>query len=79
MFLPDSFKVPGKFEEIRQNQVIERTEVINQLANPNSKSLCIVTFPEALFEKVVNPKALNKSRILIEKGINWIWTLSWTY
>ena len=68
LFLPDSFKVPGKFEEIRQNQVIERTEVINQLANPNSKSLCIVTFPEALFEKVVNPKALNKSRILIEKG-----------
>lgn len=67
-FLPDSFKQPGKFEEIKQNQVIERTECINQLANPNAKSYCIVTYPEALFEKVVNPLALNKSRILIEKG-----------
>ncbi|MEO5581792.1 MAG: CarD family transcriptional regulator, partial [Saprospiraceae bacterium] len=67
-FLPDSFKQPGKFEEIRQNQVIERTECINQLANLSASSYSIITYPEALFEKVVNPKALNKSRILIEKG-----------
>ncbi len=68
LFLPDSFKQPGKFEEIRQSQVIERTECINQLANPNAQALCIVSYPEALFEKVVNPKSLFKSRILIEKG-----------
>lgn len=67
-FLPDSFKMPGKFEEIRQNQVIERTECINQIANPTFKTLCIVSYPEALFEKVVDPGALNKSRIVIEKG-----------
>lgn len=67
-FLPDSFKQPAKFEEIRPNQVIERTECINQLIYQTAASFVIVTYPEALFEKVVNPTALNKSRILIEKG-----------
>lgn len=67
-FLPDSFKIPGKFEEIKQNQVIERTECINQISNPTFKTLCLVTYPEAIFEKVVDPGALNKSRIIIEKG-----------
>lgn len=67
-FLPDSFKQPGKFEDIKQSQVIERTECINQIAKPTNETLVILTYPEALFEKVVNPFALNKSRILIEKG-----------
>lgn len=67
-FLPDSFRLPGKFEEIKQSQVVERTECINQLLSPGNTSSCIVTYPEALFEKVVAPAALEKSRILIEKG-----------
>jgi len=67
-FLPDSFKLPGKFEEIKASQVVERTECINQLFHLSARTLCIITYPEALFEKVVGPKALEKSRIEIEKG-----------
>jgi transcription-repair coupling factor (superfamily II helicase) len=82
-FLPDSFKQAGKFEEIKQSQVIERTECINQIANPIIPTLLIVTYPEALFEKVVDPRALNKSRISIETNhsldLNFVFELLTEY
>ena len=81
-FFPDSFKRPMYFEELRSENVLERTEAINQISDfgfrisemppkseiRNPKSEIIITYPEALFEKVVSPKVLAENRIEIVKG-----------
>lgn len=67
-FFPDSFKRPGHFEELNQTQTLERADVVNRLSISASPREIIVTYPEALLEKVVAPKALNASRIDVHKG-----------
>lgn len=67
-FLPDSFKRPMYFDEINANHVLQRTEVINQLAQSTAQGEVIVTYPEALFEKVVAPQYLQEKRIDIAVG-----------
>ncbi|MEM8583872.1 MAG: transcription-repair coupling factor [Bacteroidota bacterium] len=65
--LPDSFKRPLYFERIDRTNVQQRTETINYLTHARSRGEIVVTYPEALFEKVVSPRALNESRIDIKK------------
>ncbi len=67
-FLPDSFKRPMYFDEINSNHVLQRTEVINKLAQSTAQGEVIVTYPEALFEKVVAPEYLQAKRIDIAVG-----------
>ena len=67
-FFPDSFKRPMFFEELNNNNGLLRTESINQVVNSASTGEILVTYPEALFEKVVAPEVLNKQRITVEKG-----------
>ncbi len=62
-FFPDSFKRPMRYEEINKTNVLQRTETVNKISTTNSLGEIIVTYPEALFEKVVAPKVLSKSRI----------------
>lgn len=66
-FFPDSFKRPMNFEFLNNNNVLERTETINKITSTNSIGEIIVTYPEALFEKVVAPSVLEESRIEIKK------------
>ncbi len=66
-FFPDSFKRPLYFEELNSTNVLERTETINQIASPGRAPQIIVTYPEALFEKVVSPSVLEETRIEIAK------------
>ena len=67
-FFPDSFKRPMHFEELNNNNVLLRTETINQLSNSPAAGELVVSYPEALFEKVVSPEILNQQRINISKG-----------
>jgi transcription-repair coupling factor (superfamily II helicase) len=69
-YLPDSFKRPTYFEEINPNNVLQRTEVINKLAQSTAHGEVIVTYPEALFEKVVAPQYLEAKRVTITVGEN---------
>lgn len=66
-FLPSSYKKPFEKPEIDNNNVLMRSEIINRLAQNKSKFL-IVTYPEALTEKVVSTKSLRKNTISINKG-----------
>jgi transcription-repair coupling factor (superfamily II helicase) len=68
LFFPDSFKRPSYFEDIDQGNVLQRTETVNKLITSNALGEIVVTYPEALFEKVASPEALNKHRIDIAKG-----------
>jgi len=63
-FFPDSFRKPGNFEEIDRNNILLRTEVMNKVSLKDAKNLIIVSYPEAIFEKVVDPKWLEAKKIL---------------
>ncbi len=67
-FFPDSFKFPMKFDEIKPDNVLQRTETINKITHSDTTGDILVTYPEALFEKVVAPKYLDAQRIDIKVG-----------
>ncbi len=67
-FFPDSFKRPLYFDVLDANNVLQRTETVNQLTQRQAGGHIIVTYPEALFEKVVSPEVLDQSRILIARS-----------
>lgn len=67
-FLPDSFKRPINFEVVDPNNVLSRTEIVNQLTSSETKNPIIVTYPEALFEKVVDPTEVISSRLEVRVG-----------
>jgi len=67
LFFPDSFKRPMQFEEMNNSNVLQRTEVVNKLRMKSSKPPIVVSYPEALFEKVVDPAILEANKIVITK------------
>ena len=64
-FFPDSFKKPARLQELNSHNIQLRTETQNRVLNSPVKNEIIVTYPEALFEKVVNTSALKKNTLLI--------------
>lgn len=67
-FFPDSFKVPMAYEELNRTNVLQRTEAVNKINDKNGKHQLLITYPEALFEKVVDPSLLEKQKIVLQKG-----------
>jgi len=67
-FFPDSFKRPGFFEEVNPTNVQMRTELVHVLSQSKSAGALIVTYPEALFEKVLSPEVLQANRLDIAIG-----------
>lgn len=69
-FFPDSFKRPAFFDDLNPTQILQRSEVVNQVSAraPAAGGAVVVTYPEALFEKVVSPEVLAQSRIDIAAG-----------
>ncbi|MDQ3017052.1 MAG: DEAD/DEAH box helicase, partial [Bacteroidota bacterium] len=73
LFIPDSFKRPGLYEEIVPSQVMERTEAVNKLYQNGligylKASVIAVTYPEAMIEVVISPSSVVKQQIQIKKG-----------
>ena len=64
---PGSYKRPYHFEEVDNANVLQRAEVLKQI-NENRKGTIIVTFPDALSEKVVNKKSLVKNTFGLKVG-----------
>ncbi|MBS1779024.1 MAG: transcription-repair coupling factor [Bacteroidetes bacterium] len=65
-FFPDSFKRSGNFTELNSSHVMLRTEALTKFSADRVHKKVLVTYPEALFEKVVNPKALSGNMISIK-------------
>ncbi len=68
LFLPDSFKRPMQFEDLNNTNVLSRAGVVNQLPDNEHIGKMVVTYPEALFEKVVAPNVLAEQKVEIKKG-----------
>lgn len=66
-FYPGSFRRPYQIEETDNANVLLRAEVLNRI-NSRKKPAIIVTYPEALFEKVVTRKELDKNTLKVAVG-----------
>ena len=66
VFYPASYKVPYQLEEVDNANVVARTEALKKLSGQDN--CWIVTYPEALFEKVLTKKKLVSNTMKIEVG-----------
>jgi len=67
LFYPGSYRRPYQLEETDNANVLLRSEVLNRI-NSRKKPAIIVTYPTALFEKVVTKKELEKNTLKIAVG-----------
>jgi transcription-repair coupling factor (superfamily II helicase) len=69
LFFPGSYRRPYQIEETDNANVLLRSEVLNRI-NSRKKPAVIVTYPTALFEKVVTKKELDKNTLKVTVGEN---------
>jgi transcription-repair coupling factor (superfamily II helicase) len=67
LLFPMSYKRPYEYVEIENANILMRAEVLNRLAN-KSESDIIVTYPEALSEKVINKRSLASNTFGVTVG-----------
>lgn len=67
LFYPGSYRRPYQIEETDNANVLLRAEVLNRIS-AKKKPFIIVTYPDALFEKVVTKKELEKNTLKIKTG-----------
>lgn len=67
LFYPGSYRRPYQIEDTDNANVLLRAEVLNRI-NSRKKPAVIVTYPEAIFEKVVTRKDLEKNTLKVSVG-----------
>ena len=66
-YFPSSFKNKKNYRLLNSSHVMLRTEALTKVAGGTNKKI-LVTYPEALFEKVVLPKTLSANIISLKQG-----------
>lgn len=66
-YFPSSYRRPYDFDEIDNANIKLRSEIINKLVYDTGKYI-IVTYPEALSEKLVSTQYLRKNSFTVQKG-----------
>ena len=74
LFFPASYRMPYQHEDIDNSNILLRAEVLNKINRPSPSGegkgvrCCIVTYPEALTEKVVTKTHLSKNTLVLKQG-----------
>jgi transcription-repair coupling factor (superfamily II helicase) len=68
-FFPHSYKVPYELEKIDNANVVSRAEVLERVNKGNNS--VIVTYPRALFEKVITKRQFAKNILEIKRGVEY--------
>jgi transcription-repair coupling factor (superfamily II helicase) len=68
LFFPASYKKPYRFEETENANILMRAEILNRINQSSNDGEIIVTYPDALTEKVINKKSLQKNTYTAKKG-----------
>ena len=63
---PSSYKKPYSYQEIENANILQRAEVLSRINE--KENLIIITYPEALSEKVINKRSLVTNTIRVHKG-----------
>lgn len=83
LYFPASYKKPYQFEKTENANILMRAEVLNRINHKSAEGEIIVTYPEALTEKVINKGALLNNtftaRVGDELDIEFITELLSTY
>ncbi len=66
-YFPSSFKNRKNYQLLNSSHVMLRTEALTRIATGGNRKI-LVTYPEALFEKVVLPSTLSATIIHIKSG-----------
>lgn len=69
LFYPASYRVPYQTEETDNANVVARAEVLEKINN--GRNCRIVTYPQALFERVPTQKRLSEHTLRVERGKNY--------
>ena len=69
LFYPGSYRRPYEIEETDNANVLLRAEVLSRI-NSQKKPAIIVTYPDALFEKVITRKEMDKNSLKVATGDN---------
>jgi transcription-repair coupling factor (superfamily II helicase) len=67
LIFPMSYKRPYEYDETENANILMRAEVLNKLASKTSHEI-IVTYPEALSEKVINKRSLASNTFTVTLG-----------
>lgn len=67
LFFPMSYRRPYEYSEVENANILMRSEVLNKISGHPDGNV-IVTYPEAISEKVINKKSLATNTFLITKG-----------
>ena len=67
LFYPGSYRRPYQIDEVDNVNILLRSEVLNRI-NSRKKPAVIVTYPNALFEKVVTKSELDRNTLKLHVG-----------
>ncbi|WP_207429567.1 transcription-repair coupling factor [Pedobacter sp. SYSU D00535] len=68
LLFPSSYRKPFDFTQPDSSNVLQRAEVLNELIHSTEFGKLIVSYPEALAERVINREALEKNTLEISTG-----------
>ncbi len=68
LWFPDSFRQPLRFDKLDRQNVLLRSRVVEHISRKKAGPFIVVSYPEALMERVVSPRAMEESRIEISTG-----------
>lgn len=68
LLFPTSYKRPYQFDETENANILMRAEILNRINHKASSGELIVTYPEALTEKVINKKSLTSNTLSVKMG-----------
>lgn len=68
LLFPGSYKKPYHFEETDNANILLRAEVLSKVNSGLEQPLFIITYPDALYEKVINKVSLSENTFRISKG-----------
>ena len=68
LIFPSSYRKPFEFTQPDPGNVLQRAEVLNELIHSTEFGKLIVTYPEALAERVINRDSLEKNTLEIAQG-----------
>ncbi|MBC7745623.1 MAG: transcription-repair coupling factor [Flavobacterium sp.] len=68
LFFPSSYRKSFDFTLTDSGNILQRAEVLNELNHSSEFGKIIVTYPEALAEKVIDRQALEKNTLEISTG-----------
>jgi len=67
-YFPDSFKKTGQFNELNGSHSMLRTEALMKFSGPGINKKILVTYPEALWEKVSASVAFSANMVQLKVG-----------